>query len=254
MGKSLLAGATGQVGYAEIGACACAGRAPSPVRRLVYISTFEVFASHDGVIRESHPVAALEGLSPYFRAMTQAYQDVTAFAARTGIRLTTIHPAAVYGGLNTGDGITNTIENLLNWRVWRLPVVVPGHFPLVHADSLAGAIVSALSHEGPYIISDTMCDLPNLARTLRRQARSSVPPRVPAGVAYTAATLIEALGRALRRRPIMSAVQLNFITAGTEPLADRAMQKLAFRPLQLDEGLRRYLADRAALLSVRRHH
>ena len=77
---------------------------------------------------------------------------------------------------------------------------------------------------------------------------------MPAGVAYTAATLIEALGRALRRRPIMSRVQLDFINAGTEPLADRAMQKLAFRPLPLDEGLRRYLVDRAGLLSLRHHH
>ena len=32
----------------------------STLRRLVYISTFEVFAPRDGVIRESHPVAPLD--------------------------------------------------------------------------------------------------------------------------------------------------------------------------------------------------
>jgi dihydroflavonol-4-reductase len=183
--------------------------------------------------------------------MTQAYGDVIEYAARTGIRLTTIHPAGVYGGLNTGDGITNVIENLLNWRIWRTPMVVPGRFPLVHANSLADAIVSALSHEGPFIVSDTMCDLRTLARALRRQVRSWVPPEVPAGVAYAATEPLEWLGRALRRRPIMSRVQLDFLTAGSEPSADRAEQELAFRPLPLDEGLRRYLADRTYLAALR---
>jgi nucleoside-diphosphate-sugar epimerase len=146
----------------------------STVRRPVYISTFEVFAPRDGVIRESHPVAPLDGLSPYFTAMTLAYQDVTEFARRTQTQLTTIHPAAVYGGLNTGHGFTGVIENLLNWRVWRLPAVPSGRFPLVHADSLAQGVASALHHEGPFILSDEMCDLPTLARTLRRDARSYV--------------------------------------------------------------------------------
>ena len=79
----------------------------SALRRLVYISTYEVFAARDGIIRESHPTSALEGLSPYFQAMTKAYTEATAFAARTATALTTIHPAALYGGLNTGEGFTN---------------------------------------------------------------------------------------------------------------------------------------------------
>ncbi len=64
----------------------------SRVRRLVYVSTYEVFAPRDGVIRESHPVASLDGLTPYFRSMTQAYGDVVSFAERTGTDFTTIHP------------------------------------------------------------------------------------------------------------------------------------------------------------------
>jgi nucleoside-diphosphate-sugar epimerase len=221
----------------------------SALRRLVYISTFEVFAPRDGVVQEGHPVASLDGLSPYFTAMTLAYQDVTAFARRTDTRLTTIHPAAVYGGLNTGDGFTGVIENLLNWRVWRLPAVPPGRFPLVHADSLAEGVARALPHEGPFILSDEMCDLPTLARALRRQARSFVPPTVPASVAYGAARPLEALGRALHRRPILSQVQLDFISAGNEPLANRARGTFGFTPLPLEVGLSRYLADRARLPS-----
>lgn len=223
----------------------------SSVRRLVYLSTYEVFAVQGGFIRESHPPAALQGLSPYFRAMTLAHAEATAFAAATGTRLTTIHPAALYGGLNTGEGFTNVIENLLNWRLWKLPVVLPGRFPLVHAASLAGAIVRALDHEGAFIVSDGMCDLRSLARALRRQARSYVPPQVPAALAYGAVLPLEAVARALGLRPMLCKVQLDFITAGYEPLAQRAQQHLGFAPLPLDEGLRRYLGERQALLAAR---
>jgi nucleoside-diphosphate-sugar epimerase len=221
----------------------------SAVRRLVYISTFEVFSPRDGVIRESHPMTPLAGRSPYFTAMTLAYQDVMEFAWRTQTRLTTIHPAAVYGGLNTGDGFTGVIENLLNWRVWRLPAVPPGRFPLVHAGSLAEGVASALLYQGPFILSDEMCDLPTLARALRRQVRSYVPLTVPASLAYGAARPIEALGRAIHRRPLLSRVQLDFIASSSEPLADRARETFGFTPLPIEKGLSRYLSQRTRLLA-----
>ena len=221
----------------------------SGLRRLVYISTYEVFAAQNGVIRESHPTAEPDGLTPYFSAMIKAYVEVTAFAKRTA--LTTIHPAALYGGLDTSGGFTSVIENMLNWRVWKLPVILPGQFPLVHAESLAKAIVLALEHEGSFIVSDGMCSLKQLAHTLHRQVRSYVPPEVPAGLAYAATAPIEAIGRALRIRPIFCKVQLDFITSGSEPLADHASQVLGWKPWSLEDGLRQYLADRAELLAAR---
>ncbi len=224
----------------------------STLRRLVYVSTYEVFVAEGGVIRETHRIASLEGLSPYFRAMTQAYGEATAFAQRTGTALTTIHPAALYGGLNTGEGFTNVIESLLNWRLWRLPVVLPGRFPLVHAESLANAIASAMGHTGAFIVSDGMCSLKQLSRALRRQAGSYPAPEVPAALAYAATAPVEALGRALGIRPILCKVQLDFITLGSEPLADRAATTLRWAPLALEAGLARYLTDRERLLEIGR--
>jgi dihydroflavonol-4-reductase len=225
----------------------------SALRRLVYVSTYEVFAAQGGLIRESHPQASLEGLTPYFTAMTKAYAEVTAFAARTATKLTTIHPAAVYGGLNTSEGFTNVIENLLNWRLWKLPVVLPGRFPLVHAQSLATAMVSAIKRdvEGAHIVSDGMSSLKSLATALRSQTRSYMPPQVPAALAYAATAPVEALGRALHFRPMLCKVQLDFITSGNEPLAARAAQKLDWTPMPLESGLQRYLAERAQLLAAK---
>lgn len=224
----------------------------TPLRRLVYISTYEVFTARAGVIRETHARAGLDGLSPYFKAMTQAYDAAHAFAARTGTRLTTIHPAALYGGLNTGEGFTNVVENLLHWRLWKLPVVLPGRFPLVHAESLANATLRALDHDGAFIVSDGMFSLKSLARALRTTARSYVPPELPARLAYAATAPLEALGRALHFRPMLCKVQLDFITSGNEPRADRAVQQLGWSPRPIDAGLRRYLAERGRLLAARR--
>jgi dihydroflavonol-4-reductase len=224
----------------------------SPLRRLVYISTYEVFEHRQMQIRETHPVADTALMSPYFRAMTQAYVHATQFAERTGTRLTTIHPAAVYGGLNTGEGFTNVIENLLNWRVWNLPTVLPGQFPLVHAHSLAQAIVRALGADGAFLVSDGMSSLKTLAQTLRTQTRCYVPPQIPAGLAYAATALVEAIGRALRFRPMLCKAQLDFITAGLEPLPERAVRTLGWQPWPLAEGLQRYLAERERWLTARR--
>ena len=116
---------------------------------LTYISTYEVFQAIYGVIRESHPVASETGFSPYFQSMIRAYRLVTDLAAVHDIRLVTIHPDAVYGGVNTGQGFTNYMENLLHKRFWRVPFVFDGRFPVVHTDSLAQAIIASLSGEGP---------------------------------------------------------------------------------------------------------
>ncbi len=227
------------------------------LRRLVYVSAYEVFAPRDGVVRESHPLADLDGLSPYFAAMAEAYGEVLAFAERTSTRLTTIHPAALYGGLNTGFGFTDVIENLLNKRFWRLPVLLSGRFPLVHAASLGDAVCRVvgtapdLGHDGAFIVSDGMFDLPTLVRELRAQTSSMAPPTVPAPLAYAAIAPIEAAGRLLRRRPLLARVQLDLVTAGIEPLAARARSQLGWTPMPLSTGIARYLQERGELLAAR---
>jgi nucleoside-diphosphate-sugar epimerase len=216
----------------------------TPVRRLVYISTYEIFKVIDGTIRESHPVSPLEGMTPCFRAMINAYQLAQDTAARIPLQLTTIHPAAVYGGLNTGDGFTNYLENLVNWRIHKMPANLNGRFPLVHAASLAQAIVQALPHTGAFIVSDGMTSMPEMARALRQQTRSYVPITIPKALAYLSAALLELLSRITRQHPILAKVQVDFITNGSEPIAAKAQQTLGWKPQSLENGLVRYLRER----------
>src|SRR3977135_2278646 len=79
----------------------------SGVRRLTYVSTYEVFEVADNEIAETHPIADESEMTPYFQSMVRAYRLAVDFARANDIQLTTIHPAAVYGGRNTGGGITD---------------------------------------------------------------------------------------------------------------------------------------------------
>lgn len=159
-------------------------------------------------------------------------------------RLVTIHPAAVYGGLNTGDGVTNYLDNLLNKRFWRVPFVFKGRFPVIHADSLAEAIVASLSGEGAYIVSEQMTTLRGIAQALRQQTDSYVPLNTPVKLARAGATVLEWITRITRMRPIMARVQIDFITQGIEPESERIIHELGWRPRTLGESLGKYLEKR----------
>ncbi|MFC1976154.1 NAD-dependent epimerase/dehydratase family protein [Chloroflexota bacterium] len=211
------------------------------LKSLTYISTYEVFQDADGVIRETHPTADESQMTPYFQAMTRAYKLVSEFASTTDIEITTIHPAAVYGGLNTGHGFTNYIENLRHKRFWQVPFIIKGRFPLVHADSLAEAIIKSLGQPGSYIVSDQMTSLREIALALKNYTNSYAPLTAPVWLAKLGTFFLEALARLTHQIPMMARVQIEFITKGIEPEAGQAISNLNWQPLPLSEGLRRYL-------------
>ena len=219
--------------------------ASTGIKRLIYISTYEVFEAKSGVIQESNPVANPAALSPYFAAMTRSFQLAQTTAKQSQIALTTIHPAAVYGGRNTGDGITHFIENILERRYLKIPTILKGNFPIVHADSLADAIVRSINHTGSFIVSEGMTSLKTLALEVRSQEpKTFIPPSVPKWMAYLTIGLLEAIAKIFKHRPILSVSQLDFITKGDEPKADQAIDVLGWQPLSHRSGVARYLVDR----------
>lgn len=223
----------------------------SNVRRLTYLSTYEVFAAQKGVIAEDFPLASEAGMSEYSRTKIRAYQQVKQFAAETGIQLTTIHPGAAYGGLATGDGVTNYMENLLHWRAWLVPFVGPSSFPVVHVDSLSDLILRTLDRPGAYIAADGMTSLAGIAAAMRAQTQSSyVPLLVPAQLVNFGVAAMEAIAKVLPIKPLIAQVQLDFMTRGWRPDATKAMREPGWRPMSLEEGVKRYLAHAAPPLPL----
>jgi nucleoside-diphosphate-sugar epimerase len=222
----------------------------SGIKSLTYISTYEVFKDADGTICECDQLADEINLTPYFRAMLKAYKMAVAFARENDIKLTTIHPAALYGGKNTGDGFTNYIENIVNKAYWKVPFIVDGNFPVVHAESLADAIIGSLDlPQGPYIVSDQMTSLKEIAIIANQHTGSYVPVVMPLWVARIGVFTLEAFSRIIRSTPIMSNVQLKFITKGLVPSSHKLRNNSMWVPLSLNEGLKKYIDNRRAVLS-----
>jgi nucleoside-diphosphate-sugar epimerase len=214
----------------------------SGIRDLTYISTYEVFENIGGRIAEMHRVADERHMTAYFQSMVRAYRSVVAFAHGNGVRLTTIHPAAVYGGLNTGDGITEFVENLRARRWHKVPFIADTRFPVVHVDSLSDAIIRSLGKPGAYIVSDHMTSLDEIARATHGHVRSYVPRTMPVAVVKLGVAALELGARLIRVKPLASAVQLDYLTKGWEPVPDKAIRELSWTPVSLQEGLRRFLS------------
>jgi nucleoside-diphosphate-sugar epimerase len=218
----------------------------SAIPRLTYMSTYEVFEAIDGAIAETHPIADASEMTPYFQSMIRAYRIVVDFARANNIRLTTVHPAAVYGGRNTGGGITDYMENLASRNWHRLPFINPSDFPVVHVDSLTDALIKSLDKPGSYIVSDQMTTLSDIAQTMRRQTWSYVPLTLPLRFTMVGIYLLEAIARIIKVKPFASAVQIAFLTKGWRPDPSKAISELRWKPMPLAEGIRRFLSLRRA--------
>jgi hypothetical protein len=155
----------------------------------------------------------------------------------------------VCGGLNTGGGITNYMENLAarNWH--RVPFINSGSFPVVHVDSLTDATTKSLDMPGAYIVSDQMTTLKDIAQTMRAQARSYVPVIMPTWLIMLGISLLEVIARIIKTRPFASVAQIEFLTKGWKPNPGKAIRQLGWKPMRLEEGIRRFLSARPSLSS-----
>jgi nucleoside-diphosphate-sugar epimerase len=216
----------------------------SNIRNLTYISTYEVFENSNNWIDETHPIADESHMTPYFQSMVRAYRLVIEYAEKNGIKLTTIHPAAVFGGLNTGGGITNFMENLASGNWHKVPFITRTRFPAVHVDSLTGAIIKSIGNPGAYIVSDQMTSLEEIAWTMRGRIASYVPITMPVSITKLGVTIVEWVATRIGVKPFASTTQLDYLTKGWEPSPDKTIRELSWKPMTLAEGIDRYLLTR----------
>lgn len=222
----------------------------SRVKKLVYISTYEVFSENKKVIRESHSVHQ-GSISRYFDAMIRAFQMAKEYEKRFHIEMVTIHPAAVYGGRNTGGGATDLIVNAKNRNFLKLPALIHSSFPVVHVDALIKGILLAIEKEKwgeSYIFSDEMTSLEQIVRTVKSiYPKTFVPLKIPIWIARVSAFFLELLSNFITRRPpIMAKVQIDFITKGLRPSSEKAQRELDWKPMPLSEGIKRMFSKSVA--------
>ncbi|MDB5106305.1 MAG: Dihydroflavonol-4-reductase [Fibrobacteres bacterium] len=217
-----------------------------PKVSLTYFSTFEVFKPIDGIIRESAGVES-KGTTPYYQSMIDAFNLVKEHESKYRASITTFHPAAVYGGLNTGLGITNYLMNIKERRYLGTPSILPGHFPIVHVDSLASAVIKALRGSqfgNAFNVSDAFVSLKELAKAAKNVHKESYQPfELPAGLVRFSAFVMDLIADTITKSPpILSSVQVKFITQSHDMDCAKAASLLGWSPMPIIEGIRRQFA------------
>ncbi|MBL8993335.1 MAG: NAD-dependent epimerase/dehydratase family protein, partial [Spirochaetia bacterium] len=213
------------------------------INKLIYISTYEVFAEREREIRESHPITSVH-TSSYFDSMTKAFKIAKDCEKKHNLDLITIHPAAVYGGVNTRKGATDLILNVKNRNFRKLRALINSSFPLAHVDSLADGVLRAIERNKwgeSYIFSDGMTCLETVVRTVKSIYPSAyVPMKIPVWLARLSAFLLEFIANHITHRtPIISKVQIGFITRALRPSSEKAERELGWKPMPLPEGIKK---------------
>jgi nucleoside-diphosphate-sugar epimerase len=208
-----------------------------------YISTYEVFAARSGICSESYGYVE-KGPTPYYQSMIDALELVRRHESENGTKFIIIHPAALYGGLNTGLGITNYLLNLRSRNYLGTPSILPGKFPIVHVDSLSNALCSAIQKgcygEG-FNVSDAYLSLKDLAIAARKVFPKAYQPlELPAWLVNASAHLMDFISHSITRRPpILSAVQVLYITKSFDIDCTKAKLKLGWSPMSIGDGITR---------------
>lgn len=218
-----------------------------PALPIAYVSTFEVFSPEGGRITEANPIAA-RGATSYYQSMLEGYRLIREFEKKSGPRVVCIHPAAVYGGLNTGRGLTEFLWNLRLRKYWRVPCIPPGSFPVVHVDSLATAIAAAIRGgmcgEG-FLISDAQVSLHEISLAAKAvHPGVYVPLEVPLPLIHLSVAAMEMLSALTGVAPIFSEVQVKYITQGLAIDSSKAKARLDWSPMGLREGIARLYGGR----------
>lgn len=209
------------------------------IRRLVYTSTIDVFEFPEpgGSFDESEIDAAPKATA-YERSKQDADRLVTA-ALQRGLDAVFLHPSGIYGpGPSTSPGTNHLIADLVRGKV---PMLLPGGMPVVHADDAAAGHLLAESQGATgsrYILSESYQSLRGLAEKVRAATGTSkVPPVMPLLVAKALASAGEWVAGLTGKPPLLPKGQLHFLQYQADPSGARARRELGWKPRSFQDGL-----------------
>lgn len=208
------------------------------VRKFIYTSTIDVFEMKPGVEFDESRIDPQPKATPYERSKQEADRLVTQALDR-GLPARFLHPSGVYGPAPFITPGTNAfIRDLVRGKV---PMLLPGGFPLVFTDDVAeGHVLAEGAPVGSrYILSDAYWTLEEIAKAVAGQSPGVKVPRImPLAVASLVATLGEAFANLIGKPPLIPKGQLHFLTMEVRPSAERAQDELGWQARPFQEGLK----------------
>ncbi|HKW43926.1 MAG TPA: SDR family NAD(P)-dependent oxidoreductase [Thermoplasmata archaeon] len=214
------------------------------VGRIVFTSTAGVFAPTplNPPATESAPIR-LALNDPYVRSKVQAH-ELAVKEMRSGLPVTIILPAAVFGPYDTGQ-LGRSLALLVRGRLPRLPNGF-GTNTWTHAADIAEGVILAATRGTPgelYLLADRVLPVVTFYR-LAAEAAGVPPPRanVPMGLARFAARFSEASARLAGRTPILSRASLDLAAVNIIADASKARTELGWNPQRLEDRIRETMA------------
>jgi dihydroflavonol-4-reductase len=206
------------------------------VTRFVYTSTIDVFACIAGVPFDEGTIAVEPKPTAYERSKQEADRYVTELTA-LGLPAVFLHPSAVYGPVPAASpGLNQLIADLARGKI---PMLLAGGMPVVHAPDVATGHVLAESREpgSRFILSESYWELVGIARAVAEVTGAKVPRVLPSVVARAVAAGGEAVSRVTRKAPLVPRGQLAFLESHMRPDAARAKRELGWRPTTFRDAL-----------------
>ena len=210
------------------------------VRHFVHVSSVAVYGPKDGPVTEDDPLdCPLSDGDLYARSKREAEFAVQEVARETGLPLTILRPAVVYG--ERDRHFVPRLRRMLRWRLVPVPGGATAPLPVVYAGNVADCVARIVECGAPSnapVIYNLAYDDPLSLRALLRglaQAMGARPPRilpVPEPVAAAGATVTEWF---LRLRPGTAAVpplrrSIRLATRGNPYRSERVREDLGWRP------------------------
>ncbi|MGH2959095.1 MAG: SDR family NAD(P)-dependent oxidoreductase [Solirubrobacterales bacterium] len=216
--------------------------------RLAYTSTIDVFAWTPGEPFDESKLDPHPRPTAYERSKQDADRIVSE-AVEHGLDAVFLHPSAVYGQAPAAEIALNKL--ILDLASEKVPVLMKGGLPPVHADDVAkGHLTAAATADAGsrFILAGDYMTLTSIAEVVRERRGTRVPPALPMWMAAGVAFAGEGLSKITRRPPMVARGEQVFLASHPVPVSSRAQRELAWESRPFEIGVEQTLEHFAGKL------
>ncbi len=215
----------------------------SGVKRLIYTSTIDVFQASRGQEYDERTIDP-QPKGTYYERSKQEADSIAARAQKSGMDIVFLHPSGVYGPGPLGTPGTN--QFIADLCLKKIPLLLPGGFPVVYSEDVAEGHVLAdekAKSGDRFILSGSYHSLSDMAQIVAQLAGlKKIPSVMPLWMGTIISVAGEALSSVIRRPPLLPKGQLHFLQWQAVPKSDRARKVLGWKSIPTKEGIQETLA------------
>ncbi|MDP4012382.1 MAG: NAD-dependent epimerase/dehydratase family protein [Candidatus Nanoarchaeia archaeon] len=218
------------------------------IKKFVYFSSVDALGIIQNEVLDERSIG--NPTEPYEISKYESELEVKKFQEETGIPVTIMRPAMVYGEGEVADAMKINVAVLQMCKMvkkFMFPIIGSGKnkLPFTHVNNIVQASISAIKTkdaEGQtYMLADERSySLNEVVKTIANIERVRFPSiRIPKIIAYPAAIFFEILNKIIGINPPLTRSGISYITSNRLFNIKKAKKELNYKPIDLKEGLKR---------------